>query len=426
MLENNQSIRTLFITRYIPYPPIGGTPLRNWQNINSMMELGKVAVFSVTRNLSIDLEKEKEYPPGVDYWIHTDLEPRNNHKFFLQKLWQKAESLLNPYKHPMSELIYSEAAAQKLEKTINEFEPDLIIVAELALYLYFAKIKKKGYKIIYDAHNIEVTLRKDLGTNQKGLTSIVWQKNLNYKIQAIEKDIVQNSHAVWTCSKNDSIELKKIYEKDKNSHIYVVPNCINVEKYDEIRLKKYKLPPSLEKLPWTILFSATFSYIPNQTAAQLLIEEIFPRLQQKYPDSRLILAGKGPSNLMIEAAKQNSNIIVTGQVKEIEPYLAASSILMVPLNKGSGTRLKILEAFACGSPVVSTSKGAEGLNAEDGKHILIRDSVEEMVAGAIAIRENPELARQIAQNAYELVKAEYSWETASKEIKTNVKKLLFS
>jgi polysaccharide biosynthesis protein PslH len=422
MLTNDRPIRTLFITRYIPYPPIGGSALRNWQNINTMMKLGTVAVFSITHNFSSKLKDEPEFPPGVDLWIHTDLEPLDKNKFWFQDV----EYWLNIYKHSLSDLMYSNAIAQKLEKMLAQFQPDLVILAELALYSYFAKIKNKKYKIIYDAHNIEVTLRKDLGTTKKDFKSIIRQKILNYKIQAIERDLVENSHAVWTCSKSDALALQRIYGERKPSHISVVPNCLDVGIYDDIRLEEYELPHGLEKTPWTILFSATFSYLPNQTAAQLLIEEIFPFLQQKYPNSRLILAGKDPTAVMIEAAKRNSNIVVTGLVKDIKPYLAASSIVVVPLNKGSGTRLKILEAFAAGRLVISTSKGAEGLKAEDGKHILVRDSVDEIVAGAIAMIENPDLARQIAQNAYELVKTEYSWETASKEIKANIKKLFFS
>jgi polysaccharide biosynthesis protein PslH len=421
MTTNEREIRTLFLTRYIPYPPIGGSALRNWQNINTMMQLGKVAVFSVTYAVASKLKNEREFPAGVDVWNHTDIEP-NLPKFWLQNV----EYWLNIYKHPLSELMYSDATFQKLEKMLAKFQPDLVILAELALYSYFARIKKKGYKIIYDAHNVEVALRKDIGTIKKDFKSIVRQKILNYKIQAIERDIVQNSHAVWACSQSDALSLQKIYGERISSKISVIPNCIDIESYDDIKLERYKLPPGLEKTPWTILFSATFPYLPNQTAAHLLIEEIFPRLQQKYPKSRLILAGKDPSAFMIEAAKQNPNIIVTGLVDDIKPYLAASSIVIVPLNKGSGTRLKILEAFACGRPVVSTSKGAEGIKAENGKHLLIRDNVEEIVAGAIAIEENPDLARQITQNAYELVKAEYSWETASKEIKTNVRELFFS
>jgi glycosyltransferase involved in cell wall biosynthesis len=179
----------------------------------------------------------------------------------------------------------------------------------------------------------------------------------------------------------------------------------------------------LKQVPFTLFFAATFGYLPNQVAAQLLIEQILPRLQEIYPDCRLILGGKSPTPYMLEAAKQNPGIVVTGLVQDIRPYLSISSVVIVPLLQGGGTRLKILEAFAAGRPVVSTTKGAEGLRVEDGKHLLIKNSIDELVAGVCELWADPDLGQTIAQNAYELVKAEYSWESVGKRVEQGVQEL---
>jgi glycosyltransferase involved in cell wall biosynthesis len=126
---------------------------------------------------------------------------------------------------------------------------------------------------------------------------------------------------------------------------------------------------------------------------------------------------------MREAAQNDPQTVVTGRVTDMRPYLASASVVIVPLFQGGGTRLKILEAFAAGRPVVSTSKGAEGLKAEDRQHLLLRDSVEALVEGVSEIWTNRTLRQRLVQNAYALVKAEYSWTAIGKSVEQYITEL---
>ncbi|MGL6140736.1 MAG: glycosyltransferase, partial [Planktothrix sp.] len=109
---------------------------------------------------------------------------------------------------------------------------------------------------------------------------------------------------------------------------------------------------------------------------------------------------------------------------DVTPYLAAASVVITPLFKGGGTRLKILEAFASGRPVVSTTKGAEGLEVETQKHLLIEDTVEGMVDAVDQFWSNPTLYQHCVDNAYNLVKTRYSWEAVAHQIKPLIQKLI--
>jgi glycosyltransferase involved in cell wall biosynthesis len=193
----------------------------------------------------------------------------------------------------------------------------------------------------------------------------------------------------------------------------VVPNAIKVEAYAEVRSGAYPLPEGLENHRANILFLGNFFHPPNREAAQILIEEVYPRLQRSPVDTRLLLVGSNPTALMLAAAQQDTDIIVTGEVPDVRPYLAAANVMIVPLFKGGGTRFKILEAFAAGCPVVSTTKGAEGLGVEDGKHLLIADEVDAMVAGVQRIWKENDLRKRMADAAYELVRSTYSWDAAA-------------
>jgi glycosyltransferase involved in cell wall biosynthesis len=102
-------------------------------------------------------------------------------------------------------------------------------------------------------------------------------------------------------------------------------------------------------------------------------------------------------------------VTLTGFVDDVRPLIAQSWISVVPLHTGGGTRLKILEAMALGTPVVATSKGAEGLDVQSGRHLLIADTPEAFAQSAIRLLKEPELRRQLAKSAYQLIREKYDW-----------------
>jgi len=101
---------------------------------------------------------------------------------------------------------------------------------------------------------------------------------------------------------------------------------------------------------------------------------------------------------------------VTGRVDDVQPYYRRSSICVIPLRAGGGTRLKILESMAFGRPVVSTSIGCEGLDVEDGKHLFIADNANEFAEKVIILLTNEEIRQQIINNARRLVETYYNWD----------------
>ncbi|GBD17430.1 D-inositol-3-phosphate glycosyltransferase [bacterium HR26] len=107
---------------------------------------------------------------------------------------------------------------------------------------------------------------------------------------------------------------------------------------------------------------------------------------------------------------------LVGRVPDPRPWLERAGIVVVPLLSGSGTRLKVLEAFAAGRPVVSTRLGAAGLEVEDGVHLLLADSPEEMAAAIARLVESPELRERLVENAWRLVDERYRWTTIGQRL----------
>jgi glycosyltransferase involved in cell wall biosynthesis len=394
------------------YPPIGGLALRNWQNINIMRKFGSVGVFSV-----FNWNSKGKTLPDVDLWHHYNIaRPRS--------LWEKLERRvwwLRPYGHPDADWPYANTAAQELDEVIAKFQPNLVVFEEVWLYRYLPVVKRHECRIIFDNLNVEADLFQQKYASVEGLRSQLKVKLQLPQLKSIESDLIRQSDQVWVCSEDDTHLLQNLY--GQVSHTHVVPNGINVMHYNGVRLGQCPPPSGLEQKRRNLLFLGQLSYPPNTVAAELLIDQIYPRLKEIYPDCRLLLVGRNPSQPMQEAAKREPGIIVTGQVPDTRPYLAAASAMIVPLLQGGGTRLKILEAFAAGCPVVSTTKGAEGLQVRDGEHLLIRDGTEELVAGVCQLWSESSLGEKLASSAYELVQAEYSWEAVGRRVEQVVQKL---
>ena len=409
-------IKTLFLTQWIPYPPVGGAPLRNWQNINILIALGPVAVFSIS-NSSQSVSEENF--PDVSLWQNCDRSDTVSSRTFIQKvLWW-----LTPNRHPLVDRYYQADNCEKLETFLLKFQPDLIIVEELWLYPYLSAIQKTvDCPIILDQHNIEANLYIQNQTKSRPLMNKLRDAIQNQKLKSIENDFIHEADQVWVCSQTDADLLAKMY--GPCDHVKIVPNGIDKRFYASLYEKKYPPLPALTDNPHTIFFAGTFSYPPNQSAARMLIDQILPKLQQRYENARLLLVGKSPTAEMLADSYQNKAIVVTGRVDDIRTYMAAASVAVVPLSKGGGTRLKVLEAFASGIPVVTTTKGIEGIAAKDNQHVLIRDSVEGIVEAVDSLWSDKARSEMLTEAAIALLQQKFSREVIGEQIKEHVGHLI--
>jgi glycosyltransferase involved in cell wall biosynthesis len=396
------------------YPPIGGAPLRNWQNINAMKKFGPVGVFSV-----FNRDNPGETVDGVHLWQHYNILAQTSLLVVLERFmrWISRWGLSYYW-------CYVNDAARRLDEIVIQFQPDLVIFEELWLYHYLSIVARHRCRIIFDEHNVEVAVFKATKCSDRSL--MAWARTRLHlpQIKAGEKEFINQADQIWVCSEEDNRLLQNLYGAKGKS--YVIPNTIDVSYYDCVRLGECLPATGLEKAQHNFIFPGNFLYPPNEEAARLLLDQIYPRLRRVYPDCRLLLVGSNATPRMQHLAQKDSGIIVTGEVPDIRPYLAAANAMIVPLKEGGGTRFKILEAFAAGCPVVSTTKGAEGLKVKDGEHLLIRDSIESIVDGVVHLWSETGLARKLAQSGYELVHSHYSWQAIEKSVETAIGDLFFN
>ena len=157
-----------------------------------------------------------------------------------------------------------------------------------------------------------------------------------------------------------------------------------------------------------IIFSGNFAYHPNRDAVRYLAGEIWPKIRKANPSVELVLLGKNPEPVR-EFAAGDPKVRLTGPVEDALEEIARSRVAIVPLRSGSGTRVKILEAWAAGVPVVSTGIGAEGLGACQGEHLLLADEPDRFASCVSRLLDSDDLRRAIAQRASELFSEKFTW-----------------
>jgi glycosyltransferase involved in cell wall biosynthesis len=173
-----------------------------------------------------------------------------------------------------------------------------------------------------------------------------------------------------------------------------------------------------------LLFSGTLSHgTANVDAALWLLDEVMPIVWRQRPAVHVYIVGSDPTPAIV--ARRGPRIHVTGRVPSIVPYLHASVAAVVPLRWESGTRFKILEAFACKTPVVSTNLGAEGLEVQHGRHLLLADDAIDFANATVSLIDDKQLSNRLVEPAYALVRERYDLRSAEQHIARILERLGF-
>lgn len=287
------------------------------------------------------------------------------------------------YIDPNSTFLYKRKWAWDLDRTIRSFRPTHLLVCESWMSLYVDTLGGESWPhIVIDLHNVEAHLRLQSG----GITAKIRARLMKHT----ECNLAAVAEEVWVCSDSDaSLARQNVVDP---RIVKVVPNKVDVSYYKGI--------------PHTGIRSfgmvALWSYSPNEKAAEILLTEVWPKIGRSIP----ILVGKEPTAVMKEAA--GNGALVTGEVDDVRRFLGKIRTMVIPLTEGGGTRMKILEAFAAGIPVVATAKAVEGIEAKHLKHCVICP-VDEMATWVRKLWATPALEEKLRKNALELVKEKYSY-----------------
>lgn len=295
---------------------------------------------------------------------------------------------------PVSFYVHQKAARTVRDKLRTE-RFDAIVLDYTKMAHYSSMVKNRRIKKILHVHNAESDLARQmtLSCSNRLAKAIYW---FQWKLfESYERHFIPKCDLLLAPSQADAEFHQRLAPSIETA---VIPNAVNTEVLQS-------LPPPEE--PYSIVYPGRMDYPPNSQAVRLFCREILPVVAETFPDLRFYIVGKNPPPNVQELA--SDKVIVTGYVEDVLPYWRKASILAVPLSIGSGTRIKILEAMALGRPVISTSKGCEGLEVIHEKHLLIADDPERFAEHVIRVLKNPEEYFEMSRAARKLVEEKYSF-----------------
>jgi glycosyltransferase involved in cell wall biosynthesis len=192
----------------------------------------------------------------------------------------------------------------------------------------------------------------------------------------------------------------------EHAQVAVVPNGVDLE----ANSGDFGIPE-----PDTLIYSGALTYVANLDAMEFFLGDIMPLIQARRPGVTIKITGRY-DGVPIERLPMRSGVMLTGYLDDVRPAIAQSWVCVVPLRIGGGTRLKILEAMALGTPVVSTSKGAEGLEVTAGQDILIADGPSAFADAVLRLLDDPQLRNRLADAGRQLVQVRYGWDRSADQL----------
>lgn len=307
--------------------------------------------------------------------------------------------------------------------TSHQSEPMRRAVAEIAAkervdvwqlewtgYLPMIDAAIPGPRVVI-AHNVDTLIWQRYYENEKSFPRRAFLKTQWTKFRRFEEDAFRQATRVVAVSAEDA---KLIREQFGQPNVDVVDNGIDRAFFENVRG---------QRAPARILFLGALDWRPNLDALDLLLDKIFPKVHAQEPGATLVIVGRHPPAALIERAKQSPGVELHANVADVRPFLGTSGIMAVPLRIGGGSRLKILEALACGLPVVSTRVGAEGLLIQPGVDYV--QAEEDAMANALvqAIR-NPAAVQAQAEHGRKLVLETYDWSVLARKLEASWEKCL--
>lgn len=290
---------------------------------------------------------------------------------------------------------YSEDFSRKLIETLNKEPFDIIQIESIYVAVYIDVIKKySNAKIIIRSHNIENTIWSRKADFEKNILKKLYLNILAKQLQKEEIDILKKADWILTITEND---LRWIKSKTGLSNIKTIPFGVNPKEYSVNKM---------EEDAHSLFFIGAFDWFPNVDGMNWFLENVWNKLLSFFPDIKLYIAGRS----MPDEFKKNKqkNVFILGEIEDAGNFISSKGIMIIPLFAGGGMRVKIIEGMAYSKAIVSTTIGAEGIEAEQDKNILIADTAEEFVLSIKKLLSDKVFYDSMKNHARNLIEQKYN------------------
>lgn len=387
-------MRVLFLSTWFPYPLDTGSRIRVNYLLQALAERHRVHLLAFMPSGA-----EAAYLPTLESWglqvdvLERDPFKRDPRKALLGYLSARPRGVVSTYSQEMARLV---------AETTRRGNYDVVVASCTTAANYALSVPCPPR--ILEEHNcmsrwMEEQYRAQTDPVKKAIRWGTWQKSRHY-----ERWLYRRFDACTMVSEQDRRAAQALLSDD-GGRVNLIPNGVDLE---------HNRPGSAAPQRDMLAFNGALTYYANADAMRFFLKEIMPTIRRQRPRATLTITGRVDEASQKQLARDDM-VVLTGYLDDVRPVVAGSWACVVPLRVGGGTRLKILEAMALGTPVVSTSKGAEGLDVTAGKDILIADQPAAFAAQTVRLLSEPELRASLAENGRRLVEEKYGWRAIGRQ-----------
>lgn len=377
----------------------GGAEIRNFNLLKQLLKNPEINVdlFCIANN---DQQATKDsLEEQLRLHAHVAIKPQKSWPITLRALlWDRTQPFMTEYALSGIGDMFRAACEDTL--------PDIVHIEQVTAYYcvlpHIAWLQARGVKVVLDAHNVESSLFESSLKIFSSLKRIA-AKFLLPTLERLEISAAKKSDSIIVCSLDDASFFKKY-----NQSVQVVPNGVDTVEFLPVKKKRGQ----------TLIFIGGTEYPPNADALQFYLNTIHPILKEKLPQVQLLIIGATPQWLQHNLLNDDVSVIALGFVENVKPYLDQADIGICPVRHGSGTRLKILTYLAAGLPVVSTTKGSEGLVYNQNEGIATVDAPAAFAQTIVDILHDSVEYNAMSIGGRNFVVENYDWNVVGEQLLT--------
>lgn len=385
-------MKILMLTPYLPYPLLTGGQTRSYNLIKRLSSLGH----QITLFCLVKANSERKYVGELEKFC-------NEVKVFnrSEKPWTLKNILKTGFSFYPFLVIRNWAKGEKgaIERKLRGEKFDLI---HAETFYVMPHIPKTNIPILLVEQTIEYLVYRHFADEFK----IPAVKQLLYldvaKMKFWELKYWQKAKKVVAMSEDDK---KSMLLQLPHLSVDIVPNGVDSNFFEEKKFKRSKSP--------IILYLGNFTWLQNREAVEVLVDKIWPKIKQKFFDTKLWIIGKDAKGFF---ANLEADDIRVDEVADVREAYQQTSVLVAPIYGGGGTRYKYFEAFASSLPVVTTSIGIRGTKVKDGVEVIIRDDPSDIAKAVIELLNDKIRYNKIVENARSMVRKEYDWDPIARKL----------
>ena len=395
----------LFLTQIVPYPPNAGPRIKTWNVLRYLAGKGhRISLATYVRS------DEVQYLPMLESLCeHVYPVPLRRSRVEDVGYWLKSQWTRQPFliERDNRQAMHAVVKSILARGDVDLIEADQLSMAQFALA---AKGNKSSPPILFDSHNATFRILERSLQNYPPLLRIPL-KIEHQRLQQYEAELVHRfDHTLTVTELDRQIFLKNSHLPADDPRISAIPIAVDTTQLTPV----LSSPDSIN-----ILTLGTLTYPPNAEGIRWFLRDVFPLVRQANSKASLTIIGRNPPpDFFQSAAVYGSGVEITGYVDDLTPYLEKAALIVVPLLAGSGMRVRILEAFSRGLPVVTTPIGLEGIQAIQGRHVLVETEPAAFAGAVNQLLADSDLRQNIAKNARSLVETHYDWQVVLRAMDT--------